>query len=353
MPIMDDATMTPADQTPPDVSIMIVGYNSAALIESCIGSIGAACQRYRHETLLIDNGDGSTEALVAAQFPWVRIVPSQGNIGFAGGNNLLARQARAPLLLLLNPDMLLHPEAIDRLIDGSLAHPEAAAWGGLTLDENGQPDTGNAIAIPSVLEFTSTALGRSLVATRPILGIDEDAQVDVLSGGFVMFTRDAWEAAKGLDERFFLYCEEVDLFCRLKQMGHSFWRIAGARGYHAAGHGEGFSPMRLLYQSAGKMEFVRRHWSRPRAALAGGLIWIAAFERHVMGRLLGSRRPRLKQMSEGYRHVALRPRLWLAGYHPETGLLAKLATTEGFTSPLRPSPSAEHPAGLPGKEQPE
>jgi hypothetical protein len=58
-------------------------------------------------------------------------------------------------------------------------------------------------------------------------------------------------------------------------------------------------------------------------------------------------------MSEGYRHVALRPRLWLAGYHPDTGLLAKLATTEGFTSPLRPSPSAEHPAGLPGKEQPE
>ncbi len=335
------AQLAADDGTMPDVSIMIVAYNSAALIADCIAAIPQACQRYRHETLLIDNGDGSTEALVAAQFPWVRIVPGRGNIGFAGGNNVIAREARAPRLLLLNPDMVAHPGSIDRLIDGALAHPEAGAWGGLTLDKEGRPDTGNAIAIPSLIELASTALGKSLVSSRPILGIDTDAEVDVLSGGFVMFSREAWDAARGLDERFFLYCEEVDLFCRLKQKGYRFWRIAGASGYHAAGHGEGFSPMRLLYQSAGKMEFVRQHWSAPRAAIAGALIWLAAIERHVMGRLLGGSRPRLKQMSEGYRHVALRPGMWLSGYHPQRGLLAKLATTPGFASPLQPSPTRQ------------
>jgi hypothetical protein len=104
--------------------------------------------------------------------------------------------------------------------------------------------------------------------------------------------------------------------------------------------------MRLLYWSAGKMEFVRRHWSRPRAAIAGALIWIAAIERYLMGRLLGGLRPRLRQMGEGYRHVALRPWLWFSGYHPQRGLLAKLATTPGLASPLDPSPS--RPTGKDG-----
>jgi GT2 family glycosyltransferase len=341
---MDKAAMTFDDA--PDVSIMIVAYNSAALIADCLAAIPQACRRYRYETLLIDNGDGSTAALVAAQFPWVRIVPSQGNIGFARGNNVLARKARAPFLLLLNPDMVACPDAIDRLIDGALAHPEAGAWGGVTLDKRGQPDTGNTIAIPSLIELASRAMGKSLASLRPILGIDTDAEVDVLSGGFVMFSRAAWDAAGGLDERFFLYCEEVDLFVRLRQQRYRFWRIAGARGYHAIGHGEPYSPTRLLYWSAGTMEFVRRHWSRPRAAIAGALIWIAAIERYLMGRLLGGLRPRLRQMSEGYRHVALRPWLWFSGYHPQHGLLAKLATTPGLTSPPDPSPS--HPTGKDG-----
>lgn len=341
-------TASPHD---PDVSIMIVAYNSAALIEDCIASIAPACRCYSYEVLLIDNGDGSTAALVASEFPQVRIVPSRGNIGFAGGNNQMAYEAKADLLLLLNPDMVLYPDAIDRLINGSRAHPEAAAWGGLTVDANGHPDTGNAIAIPTVIELVSTALGRSLIAGRPIVGIEEDARVDVLSGGFVMFSRSVWEEAKGLDERFFLYCEEVDLFCRLKRNGHTFWRIAGATGYHAAGHGEGFSPMRLLYQSAGKMEFVRQHRSRPIAALAGMLIWLAAVERLIMGRVLGWWRPRFRQMSEGYRHVALRPAMWLSGYDPERGLLTKLATTRGFSPPLKSPLSATEASETAGKER--
>ncbi|WP_086617541.1 glycosyltransferase family 2 protein [Erythrobacter tepidarius] len=333
---MDEAAITArpgADggSTIPDVSIMIVAYNSAALIADCIAAIPQACQRYRQETLLIDNGDGSTEALVAARFSWVRIVPSQGNIGFAGGNNVIAGHARAPRLLLLNPDMVAHPGSIDRLIDGALANPDAGAWGGLTLDREGQPDTGNAIAIPSLIELASTAMGKSLVASRPILGIDTDAEVDVLCGGFVMFSREAWDAARGLDERFFLYCEEVDLFCRLKQKGYRFWRIAGARATHIAGHGNTLSPMRLLYRAAGTMEFVRAHWRPAHRWLAGFLVWLAAAERWLAGRLIGRWNLHLRELGNGYRLVAIHPAYWIFGYHKGRGLMAKLAR-----SPLKP-----------------
>lgn len=314
----------PSDGTNLAVSILIVAYNSADLIGQCVRSIAPACRESRYEVLLVDNGDGTTEDLVRREFPDVRIVPSKGNVGFAGGNNLLAAQARAARLLLLNPDMTLEPGSLDALLRGAAEHSDAAAWGGVTLDARGNPDSGNAIAMPSMIEFASVAIGRSLVGNRSMVGLDRDAQVDILTGGFVMFDRAAWDEVGGLDERFFLYCEEVDLFYRLAQKGYSFWRIHDARGHHAVAHGASFSPMRLMYRAAGTMEFVRRHWSAPAAALAFVLNWVAAFERYAAGRLLGWWKPRLARMADGYRNVALRPHFWMRGYDPKRGLMTKL-----------------------------
>lgn len=312
----------------PDASVLIVAYNSAAVIETCLRSISAACQRHTVEVLMVDNGDGNgggaAEALVRERFPHVRIVESRGNVGFAAGNNLLAQHAAAPMLLLLNPDMELCAGAIDALLDGAARHPEGSVWGGVTLNRDGQPDSGNAIAIPSMPELISVALGRSLVGSRPIEGVTRDAEVATVSGGFMMVSRTAWDAASGLDEAFFLYCEEIDLFHRLRQAGRSIWRIAGARGYHDVGHGEPVSPRRLLFRAAGTMQFVRKHWSRPWHPVVSFVTRLAAVERYLAGKLLGRFNPRLKAMGYGYREVALRPELWRYGYDPDRGLLARL-----------------------------
>ncbi|WP_298470058.1 glycosyltransferase family 2 protein [uncultured Erythrobacter sp.] len=311
------------------VSILIVAFNSTDLIAACLDSIGPACRRHSHEVLLVDNGDSTTETLVRSQYPDVRIVESKGNVGFAAGNNWLASHARSDRFLLLNPDMELEPDAIDALLEGAAAHPEAAAWGGVTVDAGGSPDSGNAIAMPSLIEFVSTAMGRSIIGNSEMRGIDRDAEVEVLVGGFVMFDRSAWEQVSGFDERYFLYCEEVDLYYRLQKLGHRFWRIAEARGHHAVAHGQGLSPLRMLYRAAGTAEFVRSHWSVPKSFLARFLVWLAAFERVAAGRLLGKWRPRLSAMADGYRDVALRPHLWLHGYDRERGLLARLKGNRG------------------------
>lgn len=309
----------------PTVSVMIVAYNSAALISDCIAALRDAASDTTIEVLLVDNGDGTTEALVAESFPEVRIVPSRGNIGFAGGNNLLASQARGQYLLLLNPDMIALPGSIDALVAASERYPDAAAWGAVTVDEQGKPDTGNAIAMPSLAEFISVALGRSIIGHAPVAGLESDAAVEVLVGGFVLFARSVWHEAGGLDERYFLYCEEVDLFYRLQQKGYQAWRIPAARGAHKAAHGNTLSAMRLLYQSAGRMEFVRAHWPFPKRLAAGFLVWIAAVERVIAGKIFGHRRPHLSKLGAGYRLVALRPDYWFFGYHKKLGLMAKLA----------------------------
>lgn len=312
-----------------DVSVLVVAYNSAALIEACIASVAPACTAQSFEILLIDNGDGSTEALVRDRFPAVRIVPSRGNIGFAGGNNALAAHARGRYLLLLNPDMKLFPKAIDALFDGVAAHPEAAAWGGVTVDEQGRPDTGNAIPKPSLGEFAQATIGRSSATKLPPERLEHDGEVKLLMGGFVMFARPAWDAANGLDDRYFLYCEEVDLFHRLAEMGHRFWRIAAARGHHKTGHGEGASPMRVLYHAAGTTEFMRRHWSPPAAWLGRILFWIGSTERYLFGRVLGRWIPKFRPREDSYRLVACHPGLWWQGYHPERGLLPQLKRRGG------------------------
>ncbi len=322
-PTTDDAVMAEKG-TAPDVSILIVAFNSADLIGACLDSIDTACALHEHEVLLVDNGDGSTEALVRSAYPDIRIVPSKGNVGFAAGNNWLASHARADRLLILNPDMEMKPGSIDALLDGAERHPGAGAWGGVTVDAHGKPDSGNAIAMPSMTEFASAALGRSIVGNSALKGVDHDAEVDVLIGGFVMFDRAAWEIVDGFDEGFFLYCEEVDLYYRLAHHGYRFWRIADARGHHAIAHGQGLSPLRMLYRAAGTAEFVRRHWSRPRSVVARFLVWLAAFERVAAGRLLGRWKPRLRAMAGGYRDVALRPHMWFRGYDPKRGLLVKL-----------------------------
>ncbi|MBV7258272.1 glycosyltransferase family 2 protein [Erythrobacter crassostreae] len=316
--------MTKPETSSPRISILIVGYNSAALIAVCIGSIAEANTKTACEILFIDNGDGSTESLVAATFPNVIILPSRGNIGFAAANNLLAKQAKGDFLLLLNPDVELQPCAIDALMQATLDHSAASAWGGVTLDANGAPDLGNRVHIPSISELASRLTGKSQASIGEARGCISDARVEVLSGSFVMLAREAWDQAGGLDERYFLYCEEVDLFVRLASKGHSFWRVAAAQCYHNIGHGEVISPIRMLYRAAGTMQFARIHWSRWRQELAFLLLWAGALQRFLIGRMLGRWRPKWPRVAKGHRDIALRPSSWRYGYDPERGLLSKV-----------------------------
>lgn len=314
---------------PPEVSILIVAYNSQAIIAACLASIPPGCMQHSYEVLLIDNGDGLTQALVAAQFPEVIIVPSRGNVGFAAGNNLLAAQAQGRYLLLLNPDVVLKPEAIDHLCVAASTRSAASAWGGVTLDRDDQPDLGNTVHVPSLREMASRLLGRSIAGSGVLVGVREDAPVSVLSGSFVMLARPAWDEVGGLDDRYFLYCEEVDLFYRLAQGGHRFWRISAARAYHDIGHGEVLTPRRLLYRAAGNMQFVRLHWSKPRQMLAFILTWAAAWQRLIAGLVFGRWSLRLRTLGECHRDMALRPDLWRSGYDPELGLLARMRRQTG------------------------
>jgi len=308
----------------PTVSVLVVAFNSRALIGRCLKHIFDAAPGTAIEVLFVDNGTDGTQELVAEEFPDVRIVQSSGNVGFAAANNALAQHAQGEFLLLVNPDLFLRPRAIDILVAGARRHPDAVAWGGITIFADGNPDTGNAIAIPSLKEFASMALGRSLAGQVNAADFQRDAPVNVLCGGLVMVSREAWNRIGGMDETFFLYCEEVDFFVRLREQGYSLYRIAEARGEHLIAHGGNLSPRRLMFKTAGTMQFLQKHWPAPKRTLGGVLLWLAAFERFLAGKMVGRWKPRFAQIGEAYSDVALKPHLWWHGYDRDKGYKAWL-----------------------------
>ncbi|OAN66843.1 glycosyltransferase family 2 protein [Sphingomonas sp. TDK1] len=300
----------------PEVSVLVVAYQSVPFLAECFSSIAAAARGTRFEILLIDNGDGSSEAFTRAQFPDVRIVASEGNIGFGAGNNRLARHARAPRLLLVNPDAAPMPGSIDRLVAFSKQRPEAAAWGGRSYSPKGDLDPANFMALPTPGDFVvsivdSSPLRRGGLAPNAV----EPGPVDVLNGGFMMVRTDVWRAIGGFDEGFFLYAEEIDLFERIRSRGDIVLVDPGVGVVHNTGSGQSMSGSRLIYLTTGRMHYARKHFSPLGAWITGCALWLTAAKYAAIAPLLARLKPhdadRLRQLAKGWRAVLNeRPRWW-------------------------------------------
>ncbi len=211
-----------------DLSILIVTYNSAKLIGRLLDHLAHELQGLAAEVIVIDNASrDSTAELVAQSYPWVKLIASKDNLGFAAGNNLAARQASGRYLLLLNPDAI--PDAgslklglrmLDESADVGLAGGEL-----IGADGSRQP---SARMFPTLRDefFTLSGLAArypesSFLARldRRWANPDQDAVVDWIPGAFVFIPSDVFKRLNGFDERFFMYYEEVDLCRRMQQAG--------------------------------------------------------------------------------------------------------------------------------------
>lgn len=303
----------------PHVSVLVVAYHSTGFIRQCVAGIAAAAPMTPHEILMIDNGGGDTEALVRAELPQVRIVPSEGNIGFGAGNNRCAAHARAPLLLLVNPDAVPQPGAIDRLVAFANSTPEAAAWGGRSYDPAGNLDTANFLALPTPGDFVLSVVSAGRLRRG---GLPAEATthgpVDVLNGGFMMVRADVWREIGGFDESFFLYSEEVDLFKRIRDKGYTVLVDPEVKVMHDAGSGHSLSPGRIMFMTIGRMHYARKHYSPTGAIVAGWGMWLAALKYSVLGKLLAGvvpgKRERFTSVSRAWTPIVRERQRWWYGY---------------------------------------
>lgn len=218
----------------PDVSVVIVSFNTRELLAECLTSLEQMAGGVRYEAIVVDNAsrDQSAER-VERDFPQVRLLRSKVNLGFAAANNLGFQHCRGRYVVLLNSDAFLRADALPLAVQRMDAHPDVGLAGGLLLgrDDSWQP---SARQFPSLLnDFLSLSGLSARFARNRFLGRQdrtwadphEAAAVDWVPGAFSIIRRDVLEKIGYFDERFFLYYEEVDLCRRIRAAGFTvqYW----------------------------------------------------------------------------------------------------------------------------------
>jgi len=203
----------------PDLSIVIVSYNVARYLAACLGSLDAGCDGLAVEVFVVDNGSRDRSAdLVARQFPGVHLLLNAENLGFAKAVNRALRLARGRYVLLLNPDTVVPPGVLSRLVEVVDRWPEV----GLVGPALRHPATG---ALQSSFRpfpswrttFSHYTLAKGflrLLPSREWHAIVDQPTVDGwLSGACLLIRRNVLDRIGGLDETYFMWCEDID-YCR-------------------------------------------------------------------------------------------------------------------------------------------
>lgn len=251
----------------PSLTIVIVNHNAREHLEACLESLNSAPPAIPHEIVVVDNAsvDGSAAA-VRARWPAVMVIELQINTGFAAGNNAGIRATRGDLVLLLNNDTVVPAGAIDALVARLLAHPEAAVAGPRLVDADGRVELSFGPMISPWGELRQK-MTMALHARRvgPVTAWVERAasrerQVDWVSGACLLVRRAAAERAGLLDERFFLYTEDVDFCAAIRARGGAVIFTPDARIVHLRGRSRATAPaaMNVAYRRS-HLAFYEKH----------------------------------------------------------------------------------------------
>lgn len=253
-----------------EVAIVIVSYNVRADLARALESIEQAPPSLGHEVVVVDNGssDGSP-SMVRERWPGVRLIEAGGNLGFARANNLGIRATDSDLVLLLNSDTVVPEGAIDRLVADLRAHPEVAVVGPRLVDASGRPEISFGRMIGPLNELRQKALGRLYdwglgVARRAVeRKLSRPQTVDWVSGACLLVHRVDAEAAGLLDERFFLYTEDVDFCAAVRALGRLVRFTPAAEIVHLRGRSRRHDPgaARAAYRRS-QLAFYAKHHPR-------------------------------------------------------------------------------------------
>jgi GT2 family glycosyltransferase len=235
-----------------------------------------------HEVIVLDNasGDGTVE-MVRSEFPEVRLIASDENLGFALGCNRAAEAARGEHVLLLNPDTEAHEGAVENLLAFARANPEHGLYGGRTLDPDGSVNPGSCWGAPTLWSLfcfatlLTSAFKRTRLFDPESLGgwkRDTVREVDIVTGCLLLAPKTLWDELGGFDTRFFMYGEDADLSLRAAALGYRPAITPDAVVTHEIGVSSAAREDKLMLLFRGKATLLRKHWSGLRLRAGLGLI---------------------------------------------------------------------------------
>ncbi len=255
------------------LSVVFLSYNTRDLTRQALNSVLAAAEGLETEIFVVDNAsaDGSAD-MIAAEFPQVKLVCNEANVGFSAGNNVALRQVTGEYALLINTDTIVRRDALHAMVEFLDAHPEAGACGCKILDPDGtlQLDSRRGFPTPLAAFCKMSGLSRlfpkhPLMARYHLTHLDPEqtAEIEVLSGSCMMVRKAAMDQVGLLDEDYFMYGEDIDWCYRFHQAGWKIYYLPTTAIIHFRGESGRGTPLKILYRKSRAMSiFVNKHMAR-------------------------------------------------------------------------------------------
>jgi GT2 family glycosyltransferase len=255
------------------LSIVIVNYNTEKLLRSCLESVYAGANGTPLDIWVVDNNShDNSVAMLKSLFPMVRVIQNPSNVGFSRANNVVISQSRSDYILLLNPDTLIIGDAIERVVKFMKEHPEVGIAGCRVLNRDGtlQLACRRSIPTPEVAFYRVTGLSKLFPRSRVMAKYnmtyespDRMHEVDAVSGAFLMIRREVVDQIGPLDERFFMYGEELDWCLRTKRAGWLIMYCPEAQIIHYKGESTKYNSRKAAIEFHRAMYlFHRKHFAR-------------------------------------------------------------------------------------------
>jgi N-acetylglucosaminyl-diphospho-decaprenol L-rhamnosyltransferase len=271
-----------------ELSIVVLNYNTREHLRVCLRSLADEGSAIEREVIVVDNAssDGSAD-MVAAEFPWVRLIRAPRNGGFAYGNNLALRDFRGRAVMLLNPDAAMTPGGLGALLDKLYARSRIGIVGPKLLRPDGTMHLASRRSFPTppVAFYRFSGLGKLFPRSRRfgrynMTFVDPDVplEVDAVCGACILLRREVVEQIGLLDERFFMYAEDLDWCLRAKEAGWSVRYEPSIVVEHQHGAASRKRPLRTTFYFFRAMDlFYQKHYVERYHPLVTGMVRTAIY----------------------------------------------------------------------------
>lgn len=205
------------------LTVVVVAYQSLDRVGDCLRSLESLSPG--PEVIVVDNEPSpALEQMLATHFPQARYIKAPTNLGYAGGNNLGIHHARPEFVLVLNPDTVVHPDAISEMMRVARSRPKCFVTPKLLLADGRINACGNQMHYTGIT--TCIGLGQPASSIRGI------TRPPLLSGAAILGRRDSWREVGGFEESFFMYLDDADFSIRARSLGYDILCAADAAVIH-------------------------------------------------------------------------------------------------------------------------
>ncbi len=276
-----------------ELSIIVVNYNVKHFLEQCLQSVYVSAKHISSEVIVVDNNsvDGSVE-MIKNNFPNTIIINNKKNVGFSKANNQAIKIAKGSIVLMLNPDTVIQEKTLKYVLNFINITNNVGAVGIKMVDGKGNflPESKRSLPKPSTAFYKIFGLSRVFPNSKKFgkyhlnfLDKDKIHEIDVISGAFLMTKKSVLEEVGFLDERFFMYGEDIDLSYRIQKKGYINYYLPDHSIIHYKGESTKKTSVNYIFTFYNAMIlFVKKHYDKKDASILISIIKLAIMFRALI-----------------------------------------------------------------------